>query len=91
VQAKYLLSYKPIPNLYILVLSTKIGKDQTWNIHKILTKNRTKSSILCKHDRSCNTYSFGEGVADSTRWNQSSSVSIPEEYTQRWDERFCDH
>jgi hypothetical protein len=56
-----------------------------------LTKNRTKSSILCKHDRSCNTYSFGEGVADSTRWNQSSSVSIPEEYTQRWDERFCDH
>lgn len=29
VQAKYLLSYKPIPNLYILVLSTKIGKDQT--------------------------------------------------------------
>jgi hypothetical protein len=22
-------------------------------------------------------------VADSTRWNQSSSVSIPEEYTQR--------
>jgi hypothetical protein len=46
VQAKYLLSYKPIPKLYILVLSTKIGKDQTWNIHKILTKNRTKSLIL---------------------------------------------
>jgi hypothetical protein len=48
VQAKYLLSYKPIPKLYILVLSTKIGKDQTWNIHKILTKKRTKSLILCK-------------------------------------------
>jgi hypothetical protein len=27
VQAKYLLSYKPIPKLYTLVLSTKIGKD----------------------------------------------------------------